>query len=64
MPWARFTDNFDWSPRYGVTTAYKAGMVLNVTRRCRDAAVAARKAVAMTKASRDADPVEVSADGA
>ena len=59
MPWVRFTADFDWSPRYGATIAYRAGMVLNVTRRCRDGAVKANKAVAMIKASRDAVPVEV-----
>lgn len=64
MPWLRFTANFDWSPRYGVTRAYKAGMVQNVTRRCRDAAVAAGKAVRLDKPSRDSEPVEVTTDDA
>lgn len=59
MPWARFTADFDWSPRHGVTIAYRAGMMLNVTRRCRDGAVKAKKAVALVKASRNAPPVEV-----
>lgn len=46
--WVRFTGDFDFSPA-GLggrsTTAYRAGMELNVTRECADAAVAAGKAV-------------------
>jgi hypothetical protein len=46
MPWVCFTGDFNWSPvrhRNRVTIAYKAGMHLNVTRACRDAAAAAGK---------------------
>lgn len=45
--WVRFTSNYDFSPeaRGGrVTIAYKAGMVMNVTRECADKALAAGKA--------------------
>ena len=40
----RFTSDFDWSPRYGVTIAYIAGMELNVTTPCAEAALKAGKA--------------------
>ncbi|WP_246678238.1 hypothetical protein [Mesorhizobium sp. B1-1-7] len=43
--WVRFTADFDWKPIPQSTTAYKAGMVLNVTRACADAALGAGKAV-------------------
>lgn len=36
----RFTADFDWSPRYGVTIGYKDGWSGSVTRRCGEAAVA------------------------
>jgi hypothetical protein len=62
MPWVRFTENFDFSHRYGSTTAYKAGMVLNVTRRCAGAALAAKRAVRLRKPNRDAAPIEDSQD--
>jgi hypothetical protein len=42
----RFTADFDWSPSAfngAVTTAYKAGQTLTVTRECAAAAVAAGK---------------------
>jgi hypothetical protein len=58
MPWVRFDQDFDWSPRHGVTIAYKAGMVLNVTRGCAAAAKAAGRASAMVKTARDAEPIE------
>lgn len=35
----RFTADFDWSPRYGVTIGYKAGWSGSVTRRCGEAAI-------------------------
>lgn len=45
MPWLRFTSDLDWSPRYGVTIAYLAGMEMNVTTPCAEAALKAGKAV-------------------
>ncbi len=42
--WFRFSQDFDFSPsdRAGrITVAYKAGMVMNVTRECAEAAKAA-----------------------
>lgn len=67
--WVRFTADFDFSPvALGgrSTTAYKAGMVLNVTRECADLAIAAGKAVAGRKPRKDAAFEEASdaqADG-
>lgn len=46
--WVRFTEDFDFSPPAlggRVTTAFKAGMVENVTRECATAAFAASRAV-------------------
>lgn len=48
--WVRFIEDFGWRPHYGVTVAYKAGMILNVTRAC--AAAAGDKAVAVSKEER------------
>lgn len=45
MAWLRFTADMDWKPTAGTTIAYKAGMVLNVTRDCADKAIAAGKGV-------------------
>jgi hypothetical protein len=57
--WVRFTANYDFSPdaKGGrVTIAYKAGMVMNVTRECGDKAIAAWKAEpAKRKAEADGD---------
>lgn len=50
MPWVRFVEDFNWR-QPGFTVAYKAGMVLNVTRAC--AAAAGDKAVAVSKEDRD-----------
>ncbi|RAZ75834.1 hypothetical protein [Mesorhizobium atlanticum] len=67
--WVRFIADFDFSPAaHGCrsTTAYKAGMVLNVTRECADKAIDAGKAVAGRKPRKDAPFEEVSdaqADG-
>lgn len=58
MPWVRFTSDFDFDPRHGVTIAYKAGMVLNVTRRCAERAIEIKRAVRMRKISRHVEPVE------
>lgn len=56
MAWVRFTADHDWSPRYGVTIAYKEGMTLNVPRACATLAIAAGKAVRLRKVSRDSEP--------
>lgn len=45
MAWVKFTEDFDWWPSPQVTIAYKAGMTLNVTRRCAEIAKAKGKAV-------------------
>lgn len=63
MPWVRFDADFDWSPRHGSTIAYKKGMVLNVTRRCRDRAIELKRGVAMQKPNRHAEPMEVNEHG-
>lgn len=55
MPWIRFTHDFDWSPRFGVTIAYKQGMRLFVTRAAAAAAKARNAAVASTKPGRADD---------
>lgn len=47
MAWVRFLADFDFSPaalKGRSTTAYKAGMVQNVTRECAAQALAAGKA--------------------
>lgn len=54
MPWLRFTSDFDWSPRYGVTIAYLAGMEMNVTTPCAEAALAAKKAEKLPAPKREA----------
>ena len=64
MPWARFSEDFDWKPKAAVTIAYRAGGTYQVTTACVDAAVAAGKAVRMRKSSRNAEPVEVTDDDA
>lgn len=45
MAWVKFTEDFDCWPSPQVTIAYKAGMTLNVTRRCAESAKAKGKAV-------------------
>lgn len=45
MAWVRFTNDFEWWPSPQVTISYKAGSVLNVTRRCAAEAVAKGRAV-------------------
>lgn len=49
----RFTSDFDWSPRYGVTIAYNAGMELNVTTPCAEAALKAGKAERLPTPTKD-----------
>ncbi len=42
--WVRFTQDFDYSPRFGVTIAFRAGMTEFVRAECAEQAVAAGKA--------------------
>lgn len=65
--WVRFTADFDFSPAaFGgrSTTAYRAGMEMNVTRECADIAIAAGKAVAGRKPRKGAGFTEKSDDEA
>lgn len=55
--WVRFTGDFDYR-KPSFTVAYKAGMTQSVTAECADRAVAAGKAVRLTKPNKDAAPVE------
>lgn len=55
MPRVHFTADFDWSPRPGVTIAYKRGHRLLVTTRCAAAAVAAGRAERIRKDDADGD---------
>lgn len=50
MAWVRFTQDFDFRVRHGVTKAYKAGMKLSVTTRC------AKEAIALNRAERIKTP--------
>lgn len=50
MAWVRFTQDYDFRVCHGVTTAYKAGMMLNVPARC------AREAVELDRALRIKTP--------
>lgn len=56
MAWVKFTADIDWSPRYGVTIAYKAGMTQNVPSAAATLVIAAGKAVRMKKVSKDSEP--------
>jgi hypothetical protein len=55
MMWVRFNADFDWKPTSQSITAYKTGMVLNVTRACAEAAIAASKAVKASKVGESGD---------
>ncbi|WP_181171963.1 MULTISPECIES: hypothetical protein [unclassified Mesorhizobium] len=53
--WVKFTADYDFSPddlKGRHTTAYKAGMVQNVTRECAEKAIAAGKATATRRADK------------
>jgi len=63
MAWIRVTDKWEWRPNYGTTIVYKPG-VYNVPRACATLAIAAGKAVRMTKSRKDEVPVEKEADEA
>lgn len=45
--WIRFTDDFRFKPQQTVTQKFTKGFVVNATKRCADAAIAAGKAVAI-----------------
>ena len=52
--WVRFTADFSWR-RPAFSIDYKAGMTLNVTRDCANAAVAAGKAERVKRERSDGD---------
>lgn len=56
--WVKFHSDMDWSPRPGVTIAYRAGWSGNVPTPVGEAAVKAGKAVRLRKARKDAVPIE------
>lgn len=58
MPWVRFTADYDFRPKPGVTIAYNGGWVGLVTTPC------ANEAVAAGKAERTSKPKPRQADGA
>jgi hypothetical protein len=57
--WLRFTADMDWSPRPGVTIAYKAGWTGNVPTLAGDAAVKVGRAVRLRKVRKGEEAVEV-----
>lgn len=57
MAWVKFTADHDHREP-GFTTAYKTGMVENVTAKCATLAIAAGRAVRLRKAHKDEEPVE------
>ena len=57
MAWVCFTRDYDYRVKHGVTTAYKAGMVLNVPARC------AREAIELKRAERIKAPRKGELDG-
>ena len=61
MPWVEFTGPFSWrvsAKRGRVVIAYEAGMILNVTRECAQAAKNAGKAVPSRNPDRHARPAD------
>lgn len=50
MAWVRFTQDYDFRVRHGITRAYKAGMMLSVPARC------AREAIELKRAERVKTP--------
>lgn len=48
-PWVQFTADFDFRPKPAVTLAFKAGQRRLVTTPCATAAIAAGRAVPITK---------------
>lgn len=60
MPYVRFVDSFDWVRSPAQTVGYKAGWEGLVTTPCASAAVAAGKAVRVTKRkAKSGDAAEV-----
>ena len=57
MTWIRVTDKWEWKPNQGTCIFYKPG-TYNVPTAAATLAVAAGKAVRMTKARKDEEPVE------
>lgn len=55
MTWVRFTGDFDWWPSPRVTISYRAGLLLNVTRRCAKKAIEAGKAESATNPKQAAE---------
>lgn len=55
--WIKVTETFRFRPNYGTTIVYKPG-VYNVPAAAAALAVATGKAVRMTKARKDEEPVE------
>ncbi len=55
--WIRVTETFRYKPNYGTTVVYKPG-TYNVPTAAATLAVAAGKAVRLTKARKDEEPVE------
>jgi hypothetical protein len=55
MPRVRFTADFDFRPKQGVTIGYKAGWAGLVTTPCASQAVAAKKAVRTGKVKTEPD---------
>ncbi|MGV8830339.1 MAG: hypothetical protein ACOH2N_00045 [Devosia sp.] len=49
MPQVRFVADFDWKPSRQITVAYRSGDELLVTTACANAAMAAKKAVKVSK---------------
>lgn len=62
--WVRFTADYDFRPsaRRGVTIAYKAGMVENVTRECGERAIKAKRAERASAPGKGSDNGKVSRD--
>lgn len=57
--WVKFRTDMDYSPRYGVTIAYKAGWSGNVPTPAGEAAVKAGRAVRLRKARKGEEAVEL-----
>lgn len=54
MPWVRFTTPFVFKPKPNVAVAYKAGSEYLVKQDCAAAAIAAGKAVKITRRRKEA----------
>lgn len=58
MAWMKMLADFGYRPKPGITIAYKEGQTYSAPRAAVTLAVAAGKAVRMTKARKDEEPVE------